>query len=102
MAIEVFCYRLAGKILAMCAGLKRLDALVFTGGIGENSALVRKKAVDRLGVLSLRLDHPANEDAGKGSNGVISLPATPLILVVPTDEELMIARDAVAFISRKL
>ena len=75
IAIEVFCYRLAKEIAGLVPALPKLDALVFTGGIGENSEPIRKKALAHLQVLKF------GEENG------------PKVLVVPTNEELLIAMD---------
>jgi acetate kinase len=93
LALEVFVHRLAKAIAAMVTGLERLDALVFTGGIGENSALVRGRVLARLGFLGLTEDAEANARNGRDTRGRISLDGPVVALVVPTDEELMIARD---------
>ncbi|MGI8748348.1 MAG: acetate kinase, partial [Deinococcus sp.] len=101
LAIGVFCYRLAGKVLAMCAPLSGLDALVFTGGIGENSPLVRRLTLERLGLLGLLLDEAANRDAVGGRSGLVSPPRhRPATLVVHTDEERMIACEAARVLGR--
>ena len=96
LAVDVFCYRLAKSILSQCAPLERLDALVFTGGIGEHASQVRSKTVDQLRILGAKLDPEANETHGRHAAGVISDPvASKLpILVIPTNEELVIAREA--------
>jgi acetate kinase len=96
LAIEVFCYRLARQILAMAAGLTRIDALVFTGGIGEHSALVRAKALEHLEILHPKLDTVRNAKHGSKSLGVITRAECEglTVLVVPTNEEWMIARIA--------
>jgi acetate kinase len=96
LALEVFVYRLAKAIAGLVVGLGRLDALVFTGGIGENSAVVRGLVLARLGFLGLAEDVPANADHGRRTGGRISAlngSGSVLALVVPTDEELLIARD---------
>jgi acetate kinase len=93
LALEVFGYRLAKAIAALVVALERLDALVFTGGIGENSAVVRSRVLAHLSFLGLTEDPEANAHHGRGTNARISLPAPPQALVIPTDEELMIARD---------
>ena len=93
LALEVFVHRLAKAIAAMVAGLERLDALVFTGGIGENSVLIRGRVLARLGFLGLAEDAEANARHGRSTGGRISPDGPVLALVVPTDEELMIARD---------
>jgi acetate kinase len=93
LALEVFVHRLAKAIAGMVVGLERLDALVFTGGIGENSALVRSQVLARLGFLGLTEDAAANARHGRDTRGRISLDGPVVAMVVPTDEELMIARD---------
>ncbi len=94
LALEVTCYRLAKYIAAMCIATGRLDALVFTGGIGENSSIIRAKTIAYLGILGLKLDEAANEDTRFGKAGVITQADTlPCALVVPTNEERMIAID---------
>jgi acetate kinase len=93
LALDVFAHRLSKAIAGLVVSLGRLDALVFTGGIGENSAVVRSLVLDRLGFLGLTEDVAANAEHGRHSGGRISLPGTGLALVVPTDEELLIARD---------
>ena len=101
IAIEVFCYRLAKAIAGLSASLSRLDAVVFTGGIGENQAdPIRKMTCEQLSVLGLRLDEERNRVHGCSTKGVISAEgSTPLAMVVPTDEELMIAQDTAAIIA---
>ncbi len=98
LAVAVFCYRAAKAVGALAVALGGLDAVVFTGGIGEHSAVVRRGVLERLGVLGLRLDLDANAAHGRSTGGRIDRrpPATddgPAALVVPTDEELVIARD---------
>jgi acetate kinase len=95
LAIDVFVHRLTKALAGLVVPLGRLDALVFTGGIGENSASVRARAVGALGFLGLTLDDEANRSHGRGTDGRISGPSGPAVLVVPTDEELMIALDTV-------
>lgn len=96
LAVELFCYRAAKHVAGLSVALGRLDAVVFTGGIGENSAPVRAAVVEHLGVLGLILDAAANREHGQAGGGRIDRGAGPLVLVVPTDEELLIARDTVA------
>jgi len=93
LALEVFVHRLAKAIAALVVGLERLDALVFTGGIGENSVLVRSRVLARLGFLGLAEDAEANAGHGRAASGRISPDGPVLAMVVPTDEELLIARD---------
>ena len=93
LALEVFCYVLARQIAGLVVGLGQLDALVFTGGIGENSTFVREKVIGLLGFLGLNLDAEANQHAVRGKGGFITHGGGPKALVVPTNEELMIAMD---------
>jgi acetate kinase len=99
IALEVFVHRLAMAIAGLVVSLERLDALVFTGGIGENSSLVRSLVLGRLGFLGLAEDPAANTRHGRGTGGRISRPGTALALVVPTDEELLIARDTARLVA---
>ncbi len=93
LALDVFVHRLAKAIAGLVTSLDRLDALVFTGGIGEHSAVVRGLVLARLGFLGLAEDPEANAAHGRATGGRISRPGPSQALVVPTDEELMIARD---------
>lgn len=91
LALGVFCHRLAKQLGALATNLPRFDALIFTGGIGEHAASVRWASCARLGGLGVVLD------AAKNSRGdaVIHAPESRVaVLVIPTNEELMIARDA--------
>jgi acetate kinase len=99
LAIDVFVHRLAKAIAALVTGLDRLDALVFTGGIGEHSVLIRHLVLGRLGFLGLTEDAQANARHGQDTRGRITAPGPVQALVVPTDEELMIARDTARLIS---
>jgi acetate kinase len=100
IAIEVFCYRLAKGILGLAAGLDRLDALVFTGGIGEHSAVVREKTLSHLKILGTVLTAGLNENHGRDTHGRITATESRLLaLVVPTNEELVIAREAARFLN---
>ena len=95
LAVEIFCYRLAKTVLALCAGLERLDALVFTGGIGEHAASVREETLKGLSILGFELDPARNLRHGEGSGGRITRDgSTRTALVVNTNEELVIAREA--------
>ncbi len=93
LAIEVFCYRLAKSLAAMSCALPQLDGLIFTGGIGENSPLIRSKTVAHLKLLGLILDEQANASTVRGVAGAIHAHGHPRVLVVPTNEERQIALD---------
>ena len=73
--------------------MPRLDAVAFTGGIGENSAYIRAKTLKRLSALGLDLDEDANATIFGGKSGVVSRSRRPVAIVVPTDEERVIAED---------
>ena len=102
LAITVFCHRLRKYIGAYAAMLGGADAIVFTGGIGENSAWVRHRAVQRLEFMGALLDEDANRDARANDNEPvieISEPHSPCrLLVVATDEEHAIAQDTHAVV----
>ena len=93
LAVEIFCYRLKKYVGAYTAALGRVDALVFTGGIGENSADVRARTCEGLEGLGYRLDAERNEAKAKGPRDLATPDSQNRIFVIPTDEEAMIARD---------
>lgn len=93
LAIDVFAYRLAKSIMSLTASLSKLDAIVFTGGIGENSQPVRAKTLGHLRVLGIQVDPDLNAQNGAPTSGIISTENSTPCLVVPTNEELMIARE---------
>jgi acetate kinase len=93
LAIDVFCYRLRKYVASYVGALGGLDALVFTGGIGENAAAVRARAVVGLDAMGIAVDEARNA-AVRGHEAEISPEgAACAVLVVPTNEELLIARD---------
>jgi acetate kinase len=100
LAIEVFCYRLAKSLAAMSCALRRLDGLIFTGGIGENSALIRSKTLEHLSLFKLKLDPQANARCVRGVAGAIHANGHTHVLVVPTNEERQIALDTLALLDR--
>ena len=94
IALEVFCHRLSRALCGLAASLDRVDAIVFSGGIGENAALVRERVVGQLAILGARVDAAKNAVHGAGTDGCISMPDSVPVHVIPTNEELMIAREA--------
>jgi acetate kinase len=99
LALEVYLHRIRHYIGAYLAILGRVDALVFTAGVGENSAVVRAAAVDGLAGLGFEVDAAANA-VRSGDARRISPPNTRVdVLVVPTDEELQIARETAAVLA---
>src|SRR5271157_1355790 len=98
LAIEVFCYRARKYIGAFLASMGGADAVVFTGGIGENSPDVRARICAGMGWAGLCLD-PAKNQETVGREGKISTEDSKLLAyAIPTDEELLIARDTVRVI----
>jgi acetate kinase len=100
LALEIFCYRVKKYIGAYCAALGSVDAIVFTGGIGENSALVRSRSCEGLSGLGISLDEHANQEAAEGIREIQAGEGRVKILVVPTDEEREIAMQTVEMIQR--
>ncbi len=98
LAIEIFCYRLAKSLAALSCALPRLDGLLFTGGIGENATLIRKKTLDHMRIFNFKLDDQANQSCVRGQGGKISADGHPLVLVVPTNEERQIAIETLEVI----
>ncbi|MAD45154.1 MAG: propionate/acetate kinase [Oceanospirillaceae bacterium] len=101
-AIDVFCFRVARQFAALSVSLPSVDAVVFTGGIGEHSGVVREKILANWPAMGFRLDDYPNRKNGSSTQGRISVEDTPRVLVVPTDEESMIAQDTLALISAQL
>nr|WP_227819322.1 acetate kinase [Mariprofundus micogutta] len=93
LAVDLFCYRLAKSLASLAVALGHIDAIVFTGGIGEHAEAVRAKTVQQLAFLGAELDGLKNSLHGSQSHGFISADdANVSVLVVATDEEKMIAR----------
>lgn len=105
LAISMFCYRIRKYIGAYHAVLGKVDAIIFTGGIGENSVLVRKQSCDGLSCFGISIDGRKNKRVS-GASGIFEIQggqSVIKILVIPTNEELEIARQTVKtirFISR--
>jgi acetate kinase len=102
VAMKAFCYRVRKYIGAYLAAMGGLDVLIFTGGIGQGSAGVRSLAVQGLECMGIHLDETRNREA-RGFDDIcrISTDDSPVtVLVVPTDEERMIARETLRALSR--
>lgn len=96
-AVDVFCYRVAKYIGSYVAAMNGVDAIAFTAGIGENSDMVRGKVCGYLGYLGITLDVEANK--ARGEDRVISTADSKVrVCVIPTNEELAIARETVALV----
>ena len=98
LAIDVFCYRLAKHIAGLAVAMGRLDALVFTGGIGENAAPIRAQVLRHLGIFAMHEDPQRNARHGSMSGSRITQDEGGIALVVPTNEELQIARETLAVV----
>jgi len=98
LAIEIFCYRARKYIGAFLAAMGGADAVVFTGGIGENSPDVRERICSEMEWAGLRIDAAKNQEM-VGREGIVSTQDSKLLAyAIPTDEELLIARDTVRVI----
>lgn len=96
LAIKTFVHRIARHIAGHAASLHRLDGIVFTGGIGENSVLIRRLVAERLAVLGVTLDSDRNSLPNSHGERIISASdARVMCAVIPTNEEKMIALDAI-------
>jgi acetate kinase len=98
LAIDVFCYRLRHYIGAYAAALGGVDAIAFAGGIGENSPAVRERTMRGLAGLGLAIDAKRSSEAKGKEEEISPAGAGVKVWVVPTNEELMIARDAVEIV----
>jgi acetate kinase len=95
LALEIFCHRIRKYIASYAAVMGGVDAVVFTGGIGENSSYVREKSLVNMEWMGIELNSKANQgNAKKISTGTVSC------LVLPTNEELAIAREAIQILER--
>lgn len=99
LAIEIFCYRLRKYIGSYIAAMNGVDAIIFSGGIGENSPLIRSVVCDEMSWLGIAVDQEKNNAHIRGAEGEISTDDSRVkVLVIPTNEELLIARDTVRLI----
>jgi acetate kinase len=100
LAIDMYCYRIRKYIGAYTAVLGRVDALVFTGGIGENDAEVRRRSCDGLSLLGIALDEGKNDSPSSAPREIQREGMPVKVLVLPTNEELEIALQTVACIRK--
>ncbi len=102
LAIELFCYRASKYIGSYLAAMNGSDAIIFTGGIGENSPEVRRLICENLTWFGVELDQNSNESTFGGLEGTISTDGSRIrVVVIPTNEELLIARDTVRLITSR-
>ena len=97
LALELFDYRIVKYIGAYMAAMGGVDAIVFTAGIGENQFETRANIIEQLGFLGIKLDPEANKVRGEEKE-ISTADSTVKVFVIPTNEELMIARDTLALI----
>ena len=93
LALDVFSFTIAKSLAAMTVSLSKLDGIIFTGGIGENSDYVREQIVKQLAVLGVAIDPELNAQAIRGKSLNIATAQSPAVLVVPTNEEWVIANQ---------
>lgn len=98
LAYDVFIHRLRKYVGAYLAVLGRTDVVSFTAGIGENAAAVRRDALSGMTTLGIELDEQRNLQAGSGARRISTDTSPIVVLVIPTDEELAIARDCLSVI----
>lgn len=99
LAMDIMCQGAKKLIGSYTAEMNGVDVLVFTAGLGENDARSREKIASELDALGIKLDREKNKTLERGINGVISADDSPVkILVIPTDEEYMIAADTLALV----
>ena len=100
LAIEIFCYRASKYIGSYLAAMNGANAIIFTGGIGENSSEVRRLICENLSWMGIGVDPKLNDTITTGREGIISNgTARVKVYVIPTNEELLIARDTVRLTS---
>jgi len=100
LAIEMFAYRVTKYMGAYAVALKKVDAIIFTAGIGENSASIRKKICSYLEILGVKLDNKKNNKKIKNATDISARGSKIKVLVVPTNEELMIAKQAASVVGK--
>lgn len=102
LALKAYCYRIRKYIGAYIAAMGGVDTVIFTGGVGQGSAMVRALSLQGLQCMGIQLDESRNREAhGFGEISVISGEESPVtVLVVPTDEERMIARESLRAVER--
>ncbi|MFH1701127.1 MAG: acetate kinase [Candidatus Zixiibacteriota bacterium] len=100
LALEAYCYRIKKYIGAYAAVMGGLDVIVFTGGVGQNSSVVRNKCMSNLEFLGLRIDEGKNTSYNEGIGDISAEDSKVKTLVVPTNEELVIARETMRIVNK--
>jgi acetate kinase len=101
LAMDMFIYRLAKYIASYAVPLGHIDAIIFTGGIGENAPIVRSKVLELLTIFGYQIDQQKNAAAIVGNQGIITAAGSPIALVIPTNEEWVIAKDSAKLVSNQ-
>lgn len=101
-SVDIFCHRLSKYIAAYTTLMNnRLDAVIFTGGIGENVPLIRWLTLSKLSLLDFKIDTGLNLSTVKGKSGLITKHNSRPVFVILTDEELAIAEETISIINKK-
>ncbi|WP_194091085.1 acetate/propionate family kinase [Vibrio hibernica] len=96
LAFQVFTYRVAKYIGSYMVALDKLDGIIFTGGIGENALPIRREILKYLNIFGYKENEQADADARFGGEGIITTEDSPVAMVIPTNEEFVIAQESVA------
>ncbi|WP_153448654.1 acetate/propionate family kinase [Vibrio algicola] len=99
LAFQVFTYRVAKYIGSYMVALDNLDGIIFTGGIGENALLIRREILKYLKIFGYKENEAADADARFGAEGIITTADSPVAMVIPTNEEFVIAQESVALMA---
>ena len=99
LAIDMFCYKVTKRIASASAAMGGVDAVVFTAGVGENSAELREQIVSSLGFMGIKIDPEKNKVRGEETD-ISAADATVHTLLIPTNEELVIATDTAEIVSK--
>ena len=98
LAIDIFCYRVKAFIGSYFAAMNGADAIIFTGGIGENDRVIREKSLEEMDSLGIAIDHEKNNTRSKEVD--ISAPSAKVrTMIIPTNEELAIAKETMRIIT---
>jgi acetate kinase len=101
-ALEIYCYRIKKSVGAYLAAMNGADAICFTAGVGENDAIVRQMVCEQMEYVGLELDKDVNLNAPRGKEVLLSKPSSKIaVYVIPTDEELMLARDTYCIVTKQ-
>jgi len=102
LTLNVYCYRIKKYIGAYTAAMGGVDVIVFTGGVGENQPNVRENACKGLEFMGIKIDEEVNLKTVHGRDGILTTPDSKVkVVVLPTDEELLIASDTIDILNKK-